>query len=53
MIQIGETKHSTTVTRLDSRFAPEDSLPCRRIGTTAQTVGEMQAPLLDTGEEGF
>ena len=51
MIQIGQTKHSATVIRLDSRFAHDDGLPCRRIANTAQTVGAMQA--LDTGEEGF
>jgi len=49
--QVGQTKHSATVVRLDSRFAHDDGLPCRRIATTAQTVGEMQA--LDTGGSEF
>ena len=38
MIQIGQTKHTATVIRLDSRFADDDGLPCRRIGTRAQTA---------------
>jgi len=43
MIQIWKPKHSATVIRLDSVFAHGDGLPSRRIGTTAQTVGQMQA----------
>ena len=53
VIQIGETKHSATVIRSDSRFAHDDGLPCRRNGTTAQTVEPMQAMSLDKSEKGF
>ena len=42
-LEIGQTKHSATIVRLDSWFAHDDGLPCRRIATTAQTVGPMQA----------
>jgi hypothetical protein len=42
MIQIWKPKHSATVIRLDSVFAHGDGLPCRRIGTTAQTAWAMQ-----------
>jgi len=49
MIQIWQPKHSATVIRLDSVFAHGNGLPCRRIGTTAQTVGAMQALAQDTG----
>ena len=50
MIQIWKAKDSATVVRFDSVFAHDDSLPCRRIGTTTQTVGAMQAFGPDTGE---
>jgi hypothetical protein len=43
MIQIRQAKHSATVIRLNSLFAHDDGLPCRRIGTTAQIVWAMQA----------
>ena len=43
MIEIGQTKHSATVIRLTFVFAHDDGLPCRRIGTTAQTVWAVQA----------
>ncbi len=43
MIEIGQTKYSATVIRLDLLLAHDDGLPCRRIGTTAQTVWAMQA----------
>jgi hypothetical protein len=43
MIEIGQTKHSATVIRLNFVFAHDDGLPCRRIGTTAQTVWAVQA----------
>jgi hypothetical protein len=42
MIQVWEPEHSATVIRLDSVFAHDDGLQCRRIGTTAQTAGPMQ-----------
>src|ERR1700734_4325358 len=40
MIQIWKSKHSATVIRLDSVFAHGDGLPCRRIGTTANRLGD-------------
>ena len=40
MIQIWKPKHSATVIRLDSVFAHGDGLPCRRIGTTANRLGD-------------
>ena len=43
VIQIRQAKHPATVIRPDSQFAHGDGLPCRRIGTTAQTVWAMQA----------
>jgi len=43
VIQIRQAKHPAMVIRLDSQFAHGDGLPCRRIGTTAQTVWAMQA----------
>src|SRR5690348_17182175 len=46
MIEIGQAKHSTTVIRLDSMFAHDDGLLCRRIGTTAQAAWAMQASVL-------
>jgi hypothetical protein len=53
MIQIGQAKHSATVFRLDSVFAHDDGLPCRRIGTTAQTVWAMQSTVGSTGFERY
>jgi hypothetical protein len=49
MIQVGQAKHPATVIRLDSVFAHDDGLPCRRIGTTAQIVWAMQALALGKG----
>ncbi len=43
VVQIRQAKHSATVIRLDSLFAHDDGLPCRRLGTTAQTVWTVQA----------
>ena len=43
VIQIRQAKHPATVIRLDFQFANGEGLPCRRIGTTAQTVWAMQA----------
>ena len=40
MIQIRQPKHSATVIRLDSLFAHGHGLPCRRIGTTADRLGD-------------
>jgi hypothetical protein len=40
MIQIWKPKHSATVIRLDSVFAHGDGFPCRRIGTTANRLGD-------------
>src|SRR6266481_1828021 len=40
MIPIRQSKHSATVIRLDSLFAHGDGLPCRRIGTTADRLGD-------------
>ena len=40
MIQIWKPKYSATVIRLDSVFAHGDGLPCRRIGTTANRLGD-------------
>jgi hypothetical protein len=48
MIQVWQAEHSATIVRLDSRFAHDDGLQCRRIGTTAQTVGAMRASALGT-----
>jgi len=40
MIEVGQTKYSATVIRLDSLFAHDDGLPCRRIGTMADRLGD-------------
>ena len=53
MIKIWKPKHSATVIRLDSVFAHGDGLPCRTIGTTAQTAWAMQPLSLGTGWRGF
>jgi hypothetical protein len=39
MIQVWQAEHSPTIVRLDSWFAHDDGLPCRRIGTTADRLG--------------
>jgi hypothetical protein len=49
MIEIRQPQYSATVIRLDSLFAHDDGLPCRRIGTTAHTVWAMQALALGSG----
>src|SRR5271165_2201100 len=40
MIQVWKPKHSATVIRLDSVFAHGNGLPCRKIGTTANRLGD-------------
>src|SRR6266851_3302523 len=49
MIQIWKPKHSATVVRLDSVFAHGDGLPCRRIGTTANRLGDASIRRVWTG----
>jgi hypothetical protein len=49
MIQIWKPKHSATVIRLDSVFAHGDGLPCRRIGTTANRLGDASIRRVWTG----
>src|SRR5882724_1120691 len=49
MIQIGQSKHSATVIRLDSVFAHGDGLPCRRIGTTVNRLGDANIRRVWTG----
>ena len=49
MIQVWQAEYSAAVIRLDSLFAHGDGLPCRRIGTTAQTVWAMQVLPLGKG----
>src|ERR1039458_6966030 len=39
MVQIRQPKHPATVIRLDSLLAHGDGLPCRRISTTADRLG--------------
>jgi hypothetical protein len=39
MIQIGQAKNSSTIIRLDSVFAYGDGLPCRKMGTTPDGLG--------------
>src|ERR1700727_462341 len=53
VIQIWKPKHSARVIRFDSAFAHGDGLPCRRIGTTAQTARAMQPLSLGTWWRGF
>src|ERR1035441_244370 len=53
MIQVWQAEHSATIVWLDSLFAHGDGLPCRRIGTTAQTAWAMQALGLRNGYRGF
>src|SRR6266478_2498686 len=49
MIQIRQPQHSATVIRLNSVFAHGDGLPCRRIGTTANRLGEASIRRVWTG----
>src|SRR5713226_300694 len=49
MIQIWKPKHSATVIRLDSVFAHGDGLPCRRIGTMANRLGDASIRRVWTG----
>ena len=40
MIEIGQTKHSTTVIRLDSVFAHSDGLQCRKHWDDGDLMGD-------------